>query len=71
MDNKIFTIYNYLYLTVKAKTHGKSKYFKAKANTHGKSKYMHLTLEEESLEPKVLAKDVGPGGKSSMAAFDE
>ena len=32
---------------------------------------MHLTLEEESLEPKVLAKDVGPGGKSSMAAFDE
>ena len=58
MDNKIFTIYNYLYLTAKAKT-------------HGKSKYMHLTLEEESLEPKVLAKDVGPGGKSSMAAFDE
>ena len=55
----------------KSKTHGKCKYFKAKAKTHGKSKYMNLTLEEGSLEPKDLAKDVGPGGKSSMAAFDE
>ena len=43
--------------------HGKCKDFKAKAKTHGKSKYMHLTLEEESLEPKVLAKDVGPWGQ--------
>ena len=65
--------------------HGKSKNprnckdFKAKAKTHDKPKtsrqkqvhVLYRSLEEGSLEPKVLAKDVGPGCKSSMAAFDE
>ena len=58
-------------LTANVNTSRQKQQLTARAKTHGKSKYMHLTLEEESLEPKVLAKDVGPGGKSSMAAFDE
>ena len=61
------------YLTTKANTSRQKQKPMANVKT-SRQKQIHvlyLSLEEGSLKPKVLAKDVQPGCKSSMAAFNE
>ena len=55
------------------KPHGKRKNLTAKPKTsRQKHKQIHVTnLGGGKPEPKILAKNVEPGGKSRMAAFDE